>query len=101
MPDNPLLTQIRKAYPLISVGVLTADLMSLGSELELMNTAESAIVVTAPTACNGTDADTSVGRALRLTHRKGQSVEVRNVTRPVVVKVTRLTTTPQKFDESS
>ena len=39
MPDNPLLTQIRKASPLISVGVLTADLMSLGSELELMNTA--------------------------------------------------------------
>jgi ribulose-phosphate 3-epimerase len=39
MPDNPLLTQIRKAIPLISVGVLTADLMSLGSELELMNAA--------------------------------------------------------------
>ena len=39
MPDIPLLTQIRKASPLISVGVLTADLMSLGSELELMSTA--------------------------------------------------------------
>ena len=39
MPDRPLLEQIRKAAPLISVGVLTADLMSLGSELKLMETA--------------------------------------------------------------
>ena len=39
MPDNPLLAQIRKASPLISVGVLTADLMSLGSEVELMSKA--------------------------------------------------------------
>jgi ribulose-phosphate 3-epimerase len=39
MPDRPLLEQIRKAAPLISVGILTADLMSLGSELKLMETA--------------------------------------------------------------
>jgi ribulose-phosphate 3-epimerase len=39
MPNKPLLEQIRKASPLISVGVLTADLMSLGSELKLMDTA--------------------------------------------------------------
>ncbi|MBC8470028.1 MAG: ribulose-phosphate 3-epimerase [Planctomycetes bacterium] len=39
MPDKPLLEQIRKVSPLISVGVLTADLMSLGSELKLMDTA--------------------------------------------------------------
>jgi ribulose-phosphate 3-epimerase len=39
MPDKPLLEQIREAAPLISVGVLTADLMSLGSELKLMDTA--------------------------------------------------------------
>jgi len=39
MPDIPLLKQIRKAAPLISVGILTADLMSLGSELKLMEEA--------------------------------------------------------------
>ncbi|HCO93226.1 MAG TPA: ribulose-phosphate 3-epimerase [Phycisphaerales bacterium] len=39
MPDKPLLEQIREAAPLISVGILTADLMSLGSELKLMDTA--------------------------------------------------------------
>jgi len=39
MSVKPLLEQIRKASPLISVGVLTADLMSLGSELKLMDTA--------------------------------------------------------------
>ena len=39
MQDNPLLEQIRQAAPLISVGILTADLMSLGSELKLMDTA--------------------------------------------------------------
>lgn len=39
MPDRPLLEQIRKTAPLISVGILTADLMSLGSELKLMETA--------------------------------------------------------------
>jgi len=39
MPDKPLLEQIREASPLISVGILTADLLSLGSELELMDTA--------------------------------------------------------------
>ncbi|MCP4608094.1 MAG: ribulose-phosphate 3-epimerase [Planctomycetes bacterium] len=39
MSDKPLLEQIREASPLISVGVLTADLMSLGSELKLMDTA--------------------------------------------------------------
>jgi ribulose-phosphate 3-epimerase len=39
MPDRPLLEQIRKAAPLISVGILTADLMSLGSELKLIETA--------------------------------------------------------------
>jgi ribulose-phosphate 3-epimerase len=39
MPDKLLLEQIREAAPLISVGILTADLMSLGSELELMEKA--------------------------------------------------------------
>ena len=39
MPDKPLLEQIREAAPLISVGILTADLMSLGSELTLMDMA--------------------------------------------------------------
>jgi ribulose-phosphate 3-epimerase len=39
MPDKYLLEQIRQAAPLISVGILTADLMSLGSELELMEKA--------------------------------------------------------------
>jgi len=39
MPDRPLLEQIRKASPLISVGILTADLMSLGLDLKLMETA--------------------------------------------------------------
>ena len=39
MPDRPLLEQIRKAAPLISVGILTADLMSLGPELKLMEKA--------------------------------------------------------------
>lgn len=39
MSDKPLLERIRKASPLISVGVLTADLMSLGSELKLIDTA--------------------------------------------------------------
>jgi ribulose-phosphate 3-epimerase len=39
MPDKRLLEQIHKAAPLISVGILTADLMSLGSELKLMETA--------------------------------------------------------------
>jgi ribulose-phosphate 3-epimerase len=39
MPDSPILEQLRKAAPLISVGILTADLMSLGLELKLMETA--------------------------------------------------------------
>ncbi len=39
MSGKLLLEQIRKAAPLISVGVLTADLMSLSSELQLMDTA--------------------------------------------------------------
>ncbi len=39
MPGKPLLDQLRQASPLISVGVLTADLMSLGSELRLMEDA--------------------------------------------------------------
>lgn len=39
MPDKPLLDQIRKVSPLVSVGILTADLMSLGSELKLMEDA--------------------------------------------------------------
>jgi ribulose-phosphate 3-epimerase len=39
MPDKPLLDQLRQASPLVSVGILTADLMSLGSELELMENA--------------------------------------------------------------
>lgn len=39
MPSTPLFDEIRGACPLVSVGVLTADLMSLGSELKLMETA--------------------------------------------------------------
>ena len=39
MPDRPILEQIRKAAPLISVGILTADLLLLGSELKLMEKA--------------------------------------------------------------
>jgi ribulose-phosphate 3-epimerase len=39
MKNKPLLNELRKACPLISVGLLTADLMSLGSELKLMESA--------------------------------------------------------------
>jgi ribulose-phosphate 3-epimerase len=39
MSDKPLLSRLREASPLISVGILTADLLSLGSELELMEKA--------------------------------------------------------------
>lgn len=39
MPSKPLLDELHGASPLISVGILTADLMSLGSELELMESA--------------------------------------------------------------
>ena len=39
MQCKPLLGQLREASPLISVGILTADLMSLGSELKLMENA--------------------------------------------------------------
>jgi ribulose-phosphate 3-epimerase len=36
MPGKSLLAQLRKTSPHISVGILTADLMSLGSELNLL-----------------------------------------------------------------
>jgi ribulose-phosphate 3-epimerase len=36
---NPLLAELRAKAPLISVGILTADLMSLGSELKLLEDA--------------------------------------------------------------
>lgn len=39
MPGKSVLDQLRRASPLISVGILTADLMSLGSELRLMEEA--------------------------------------------------------------
>jgi len=39
MQNKPLLDELRKACPLVSVGILTADLMSLGSELKLMENA--------------------------------------------------------------
>lgn len=39
MANNLLLRELRQAAPLISVGVLTADLLSLGSQLELMERA--------------------------------------------------------------
>lgn len=39
MPGKSVLDQLRRASPLISVGMLTADLMSLGSELRLMEEA--------------------------------------------------------------
>ena len=39
MPGKSVLDQLRIASPLISVGMLTADLMSIGSELRLMEEA--------------------------------------------------------------
>ena len=39
MQSKPLLDELRRMCPLISVGILTADLMSLGSELKLMEKA--------------------------------------------------------------
>ena len=39
MPSKPLFDQLREVSPLISVGILTADLMSLGSELKLIEKA--------------------------------------------------------------
>ena len=39
MPGKALLDELRKSSPLISVGILTADLASLGSELKLMEDA--------------------------------------------------------------
>jgi len=39
MSSKPLFDQLRDASPLISAGILTANLMSLGSELQLMDTA--------------------------------------------------------------
>jgi len=39
MTSKPLLDQLREASPVLSVGVLTADLMSLGSELKLIENA--------------------------------------------------------------
>jgi len=39
MQSKPLLDELRRIRPLISVGILTADLMSLGSELKLIEKA--------------------------------------------------------------
>ena len=39
MPNKPLFDELRAECPLISVGMLTADLTSLGSELELIRRA--------------------------------------------------------------
>ena len=39
MESKPLLHELRQACPLVSVGILTADLMSLGSEIKLMEDA--------------------------------------------------------------
>lgn len=39
MQNKPLLHELRRACPLISVGILTANLMSLGSELKLIEKA--------------------------------------------------------------
>jgi ribulose-phosphate 3-epimerase len=39
MQSKPLLCELQRASPLISVGILTADLMSLGSELKLIESA--------------------------------------------------------------
>src|SRR5512142_2977656 len=39
MPGQALLEELRQAAPLLSVGILTADLMSLGSELTLIQQA--------------------------------------------------------------
>jgi ribulose-phosphate 3-epimerase len=40
MQDKSLFNQLRQWSPLVSVGILTADLMSLGSELHLMEQAQ-------------------------------------------------------------
>lgn len=40
MSDKSLFNQLRQWSPLVSVGILTADLMSLGSELHLMEQAQ-------------------------------------------------------------
>jgi ribulose-phosphate 3-epimerase len=39
MQKKPLFDELRRASPLISVGILTADLMSMGSELKLLESA--------------------------------------------------------------
>ncbi len=39
MQNKPLLDELRGAAPLLSVGILTADLLSLGSELGLLQEA--------------------------------------------------------------
>ena len=39
MPSRSLVEELREAAPLLSVGILTADWMSLGSELELLQQA--------------------------------------------------------------
>ena len=39
MQSKPLLDELHRASPFVSVGMLTADLMSLGSELKLMESA--------------------------------------------------------------
>ena len=39
MPDNPLFEQLRRESPLISVAILTADLMCLGDQLKLLEDA--------------------------------------------------------------
>jgi ribulose-phosphate 3-epimerase len=39
MQKKPLFDELRRASPLISVGILTADLMSMGSELKLLENA--------------------------------------------------------------
>lgn len=39
MPDKAIFDEVRRACPLVSVGVLTADLMNLGDELKLMEKA--------------------------------------------------------------
>ncbi|MCL5004929.1 MAG: hypothetical protein M1404_00195, partial [Acidobacteria bacterium] len=36
MPDQNSFTALREAAPVLSVGILTADLLSLGSELRLL-----------------------------------------------------------------
>lgn len=44
MASSPLFDQLRRSAPLVTVGMLTADLMSLGSEMAILETAGVSLV---------------------------------------------------------